>query len=875
MQNGRKSPSALGSHIPSGSDRRDTRHGRSGPRSRLGCVTCKQRRVRCDEAHPVCGHCRRLQLDCWYQAPGAGKQQRKQQLQRPPQPPLQSQSQSQSQLPLQLPLHSHQVGDVGESPFAGLLPPAASVAANETSPDDGHVDHSLLRRGGRQRSQMALPDVTAPDLWTYARSGYATPNGNSHNNHNNNNNNNNNSNNNNNGLPWTPARRYDFFDIFAELDTSWAGEFSCVLPEVQTPLDQMAAAAEQPQLDTLAAALSSSGPDISPMTDADDGTTMRPALPMQQQTNEVPKEIPMTHQQTPHWESKAFMPSHHRPSTSGGSTRNNSSNDSDDVAHLMRLFHQIVQPPAAILIGGFERWRRLQHYLCKLGDKSRAVRSALLCLVELLVIDDDDSASRTQRMQRILERHATACQEIEAKLGSGADEGHPPLRPKTREHLLAAIFLLAWFEVIRDQDAHTSLFPRHLAERVITSATSATTSNASATTTTTSWSRYSQQLLSWLNTLDSKAAHMGRETLLSPKSLEAVAHFQVHITSSLEHGGCATVDSKTGTHDAEASELSSVDDMSPGSDGLDGHAADAFSSTAAVTSSAPAMSTATPTAAAHDTHPRLPPLGQVKQILLRTVLQPALEWYLTSQSYCRRISAHDKHHRRRFTSDDEYEVITACKQLEAELFELWDDRPAVMSLAAHQLRAVVAADLAKRLEEIFSVYLASFWILFVHLHRISWWNLPHSALARRALAEVWQHMQRAYGEEIQGPGPSVRKVIHPSLLWPLFLFGSECTDPAQAQWAIEQLEALGEAKPVLLDQERPGQPQKQKEATSDAIDDSNDTLPPFRLSSGATRNAKRAALLLRQLIKEQNTKQARVDDRDLSMRLFGCYFSII
>ncbi|KJR87555.1 uncharacterized protein SPSK_01475 [Sporothrix schenckii 1099-18] len=836
-----------------------TRHGRSGPRSRLGCVTCKQRRVRCDETHPVCGHCRRLQFECRYQTPKAGQQRRRQPAQRSEASQVPGVSSSQPEIDLSNPL---------AVPIPGPAPAVANeLAVSETGLGDidNHIDYLQLRRGGRQRSQqqsyqsqqrnqLALPDTAAPDLWAYSytRSGYATPNGI----------NNNNTNGNNNSLPWTPARRYDFFDVFADLDTSWAGEFACVVPEIQTPtgLDTLAvavaAASDASQL-TAQHVPEAGGP---PSTRAvASGTDTSP--PVQQPLQNV---------------------------MHAGSAGGKNESDVDNVAHLMQRFHQIVQPPAAILIGGFERWRRLQHYLCKLGDKSRAVRSALLCLIELLAIDDDgeglEGDQREKRMQRILERHASACQEIEAKLGCSAtitteaadmaDKAVHPLRPKTREHLLAAIFLLSWFEVIRDQDSHTRLFPRHLAERVITSATT-----TSPTSSATSWSRYSQQLLSWLNTLDSKAAHMGRETLLSPKTLEAVAHFPIHITSSLdqEHGEADSSKGQAGTapvHDDEDSELSSVDEMSPSS-----------SPASAVSMG---VQSKTPQAQAHgrgrphrhqqapgsrpNVHgagdrwsPQLAPV-QVKQVLLRTVLQPALEWYLTSQSYCRRISAHDKHHRRRFTSDDEYEVILAGKQLESELFALWDDRPDVMSLTSQQLRAVVAADVAKRLEAIFSVYLASFWILFVHLHRISWWHLPHSALARRALDEVWQHMQRAYGEEISVPGPgpnptvTVRKVIHPSLLWPVFLFGSECSDPAQAQWAIEQLEALGEAKPVLEE---------------DAVGDNNNTLPPFRLSSGATRNAKRAALLLRQLIKEQTAKGARVDDRDLSMRLFGCYFSII
>jgi hypothetical protein len=480
----------------------------------------------------------------------------------------------------------------------------------------------------------------------------------------------------------------------------------------------------------------------------------------------------------------------------------------DESTRLIHLFQKIVQPPAAILIGGFERWRTLQRYLCKMSDQSRAVSCALFCVVELLMIEDlakEPGQSKADCMTRILHEQNDACNEIARKLAK-----HPDLNPKTREHLLAAVFLLSWFEVIRDQNSQSSLFPRDLADSII---------SADA-----SWNRHSQQLLSWLNTLDSKATHLGGEHLLLPRSLEIVSHYQPQITSE-------QCDNDVRHGDADDSELS-WSDSTPEDSHHSHHSPDGLSS-----------------------HSPLMKLGKVKQIMLNTMLQPALEWYLTTQSYCRRISAHDKHHRKRFSSDDEYEVITACKQLEMELFELWDYRPAIISVTAEQFKAVVSADLATRLEEVFSVYLASFWILFVYLHRVSWWNWPHSALTTRALNEVWQHLQRAYGEEVNGP---LHKIIHPSLLWPLFLFGSESRDSVQRNWAIEQLEALGEAKPTLR---------------SDAED--TETLPAFKLGSGATRNAKRAATLLRELIQEQDEKGMRVDDRDLSMKLFGCYFSIV
>ncbi|KAF2865690.1 hypothetical protein BDV95DRAFT_449334, partial [Massariosphaeria phaeospora] len=330
----------------------------------------------------------------------------------------------------------------------------------------------------------------------------------------------------------------------------------------------------------------------------------------------------------------------------------------------MEFFQQIVQPPASILIGGLERWRRLQHYLCKLSEDSRAVHNALLCVVEFLMMDEkvQDQGLRQKVMDRIFERHATACDEIRHKLSK-----HSGLKARSKDAMLAAVFLLAWFEVIRDQDARSSIFPRELAESVITDETP--------------WNRYSQQLLSWLKTLDSKASHIGGQHLLPPKSLAVVAHHPAQITSSVE-----------GDRDRELedSEVSMSDASPEGSH----HSPCGASSTC----------------------PQLK-LGQVKHVMLNTMLQPALEWYMTSQSYCRKISAHDKHHRSRFTSEDEFEVVVACKQLESELFELWDVRPAIISLTTEQLTQVLSPDLAVRLEEIFSVYLASFWVLFVYLHR--------------------------------------------------------------------------------------------------------------------------------------------------------------
>ncbi|KAF2664883.1 hypothetical protein BT63DRAFT_428838 [Microthyrium microscopicum] len=37
-------------------------------KSRLGCLTCKRRKVRCDQTQPICNHCTRLGKECVYTA---------------------------------------------------------------------------------------------------------------------------------------------------------------------------------------------------------------------------------------------------------------------------------------------------------------------------------------------------------------------------------------------------------------------------------------------------------------------------------------------------------------------------------------------------------------------------------------------------------------------------------------------------------------------------------------------------------------------------------------------------------------------------------------------------------------------------------------
>ncbi|KAM0558109.1 hypothetical protein ACHAPJ_005276 [Fusarium lateritium] len=376
---------------------------------------------------------------------------------------------------------------------------------------------------------------------------------------------------------------------------------------------------------------------------------------------------------------------------------------------------------------------------------------------------------------------------------------------------LAAIFLLAWIQVLRDraEKESKSLFPSELADIIITCSYD--------------WNWYSRQLLSWFNSLDSKASHLSGPALLSAKALKVVSRHPIQIISCDYEESKGRQDSLDDGQEFRAMSLSTASGVSEHGD------------SAVIV---PALSSC-----------------DVKEIVLRAILQPAAEWYLETQAYCRQISALDKHHQKRFTPDTEIKVALAGKRLHNKLWDLWAQRPSAISLTSAELSRSVAPDVASRLQEISSVYLASFWILFVYLHRVCWWHLSHTGAVSGALEETWKHMQNSYGEEDNN---SQQKTVHPALMWPVFLFGAECKDELRRSWAIEQLKALSRVRPVL------------KSETNN-----QDNLPAFRMSQGATRNAKRAALLLEALIKKQDETKCRVDDRDLAMDMFGCYFSIV
>ncbi|OBT70774.1 hypothetical protein VF21_10144 [Pseudogymnoascus sp. 05NY08] len=290
----------------------------------------------------------------------------------------------------------------------------------------------------------------------------------------------------------------------------------------------------------------------------------------------------------------------------------------DTRAYLITYFKRSTRPPASLVSVDPAGWYQMQQYLLRTASSHSVVMDALLALTQLISVRESTlRSSSSSQWRMVFELQQRSCREL----------GERRVDEKSQNALLAAIFLLAWFEVICDeQDAHRSNFPTDLAESVI---------RGSAR-----WNSASRRLLQWLNSFDAKASHMGGRQLLTPKSLEVVLQHRFERSYR-------TVDS--GDSENETVSNDSEEDDRNGSAAVFTQARKRRASSRSFTT----RSFITP--------------REIKMNVFNAIMQPALEFHLVSQSYSRKIGTHDRHHRSRNTVEDEYEVVTACKTIDTEL----------------------------------------------------------------------------------------------------------------------------------------------------------------------------------------------------------------
>lgn len=488
---------------------------------------------------------------------------------------------------------------------------------------------------------------------------------------------------------------------------------------------------------------------------------------------------------------------------------------------LLSYFRDSVSPPASLVSMDPGGWHRLRSHLLTVSSRNEAAEWALLAVAELYA--EQNAASVPQQGQRTHSLSPMRLQQISCQ-GFREDMKSSELSTVTRNDLLAVIFLLAWFEVVCDVKAvDSATFPQDIAQTIITSKGE--------------WYPQSRLILKCLNSIDAKASYMGGRPLLSAASLGVIFDYRFEVENELgDERGESEDDNDSEPIDGAAQEPDRVHERPP---------PEQISPSNSGTSSA--------------INKRSTLTRILKMNIFNAIVQPGLEFHIVSQRYCRRISSLERYHRTRDTVEDEYVVVTTCKEYENELKSLWERRPRVLDLTMTEISQTVSRDVAQTVASLFCVYVVTFWSHFIHIHRTAWWNLPLSQLATKAVSTMWRMMRQQNGQngglppsdEIFSP-PGRGQVLHPGFMWSLMLFGSECKHPDQQRWAVRQLRDIGSGADPL--------PNGNKGA---------ENRPP------GPQNAFRSAILLEELIKRQAQSDARVHFMDLSLEMFGCRFSII
>ncbi|KAK1241116.1 hypothetical protein MKX08_001090 [Trichoderma sp. CBMAI-0020] len=780
--------------------------GRSGPRSKNGCSTCRLRRVRCDEKRPTCGHCDRLKLECEYQPPRPRRSQR-----RPPSPDDSSVSSRQdldadADSNLDTARRFSMVTDeANESSFSGVA---------SYQPGDALQDaQTTLSTGLNSQFVTSTADVNSNGLVTDPMASYMTPTTAAFN------------------LgstsippadlsqsPWSPS----WFDRVPLPDSAFSftslGFTSALSPSFFTS-DQSGWHMGGN------AGLAASNVDNSPSTQSvaqmtNDGQLV--SISSQEGTEQI--------NSTGYKPGFAFSP----PLLS----------DSQQEL-LLRTFECAIQPPASLAGIHPLGWPKIKQYVLQMANGKHnsieygAVMHALAALSAMLfepsrpaalaALGSRVSACRDDFGLLSLRLHDVACAALKLSLS------HAGWEERSSQALLAVIFLLAWFETAYDgnDQVHPS-FPEDMAEQVIVNGRG--------------WDTGSASLFQWLDSFDAKMSHMGGRHLLSEPALEIIRKPRPSVA------GSASMEV------SDNDPLGNIDGISPTTKSIDKRGTN---TTAKSRNNGSRLATLL-------TEPPTIPKNVVCMGVFNILLQPAFEFHMASQAYSRRVGCHDRHHRSRGTPEDEMEVMKACMGFEEELEELWRRRPSILDLDASQLRLFVSENIARRLEQLFSVYIATFWAHFIYIHRVAYWTLQHTAISRKALKETGNMMRRSVGQPIHqhafdaSISRTTSTAIHPGLMWVCFLFGCEVSDPVQQEWAVLQLRALGRLSGMT------GQ-------RSASVFDGNegDGLPIGGLDQKGAQTALKVARLLEVIIERQTKLGARVDGKYLSQEIFGCHFYII
>ncbi|EPE04633.1 zinc c6 finger domain protein [Ophiostoma piceae UAMH 11346] len=181
----------------------------------------------------------------------------------------------------------------------------------------------------------------------------------------------------------------------------------------------------------------------------------------------------------------------------------------------------------------------------------------------------------------------------------------------------------------------------------------------------------------------------------------------------------------------------------------------------------------------------------IEDVLFQILYRPGIVFFQKVQSFMGRISRIDPWHRSRGTVEDEIEVMNIGASIASDLRALYESRPSLMDYAAsgRLTAAHVSAHLAMAITRSFRTYLCNYYASKVHLHRVAYKSLPLTAEATDALAQI-RRLARLLVEGLDtglDAAGADHEALPVNMLWPLLMLGSEETDADERLWIHTQI----------------------------------------------------------------------------------------
>ncbi|KAJ5408912.1 hypothetical protein N7509_002795 [Penicillium cosmopolitanum] len=185
------------------------------------------------------------------------------------------------------------------------------------------------------------------------------------------------------------------------------------------------------------------------------------------------------------------------------------------------------------------------------------------------------------------------------------------------------------------------------------------------------------------------------------------------------------------------------------------------------------------------------------------IMRPAFFFFQKVQLFMGRISKIDPWHRRRGTVEDETEVMLISAAISRDIKSLWLQRPPLMDHAvAGTLAPLLSPALAETITRTMRVYHANYYASFIHLHRVSYKNLPRTTDVLDAMDEIREVTRLILNTPWTYSPPDTSVVSSPTnstgvgaclpvnMLWPLLMLGVESEDAEERAWIISCIKGM-------------------------------------------------------------------------------------